>query len=77
LIDHTNDTLIDFKNSASLSSEFFKLLEKSFDQDSQMEFNSSRFFTAISIDIFNFNNLWNVLNNFNKSINLVNLNDVN
>lgn len=41
-----------------------------------MEFYSSWFFTAVSINVLNFYNLWNILYNFNKPVNLVNLNDV-
>jgi hypothetical protein len=34
LVDHTNYTFIDFENSSSFSSEFFKLFKKSFNQNS-------------------------------------------
>jgi hypothetical protein len=34
LVDHANYTLIDFEDSSSSSSEFFKLFKKSFNQNS-------------------------------------------
>lgn len=41
-----------------------------------MELDSSRFLTAIGIDVFNFDHLWDVLHDFNKPVDLIYLNDI-
>lgn len=41
-----------------------------------MELNSSRFFTAVSVDILNFDNLGHVLDNLDKAVDLIDLNDI-
>lgn len=43
LIDHTNNSFIDFKNYSCFNSNLFKLFKESFHKYSQMEFNSSSF----------------------------------
>jgi hypothetical protein len=42
-----------------------------------MEFNLSWSFTAIRVDIFNSNCLWNKFDDLYNSVKLVNLNDIN
>lgn len=39
-----------------------------------MELYSSRFFTTVGINIFNFHNLWHIFDDFNKPIYLIDLN---
>lgn len=41
-----------------------------------MEFDFSRFFTAVSIYVFDFNNLRSVFNNFNKSVYFINFDKI-
>ena len=41
-----------------------------------MEFNLSGFFTRVGIDVLNLNDLRNVLDDFNYSIELINFNDI-
>ena len=41
-----------------------------------MEFNFSRLFAGISINIFDLNDLWYILDNLNQSVNLVNFNEI-
>lgn len=41
-----------------------------------MEFDFSRFFTAVSINILNFHNIWNEFNNFHDSIDFVNFDEI-
>jgi len=41
-----------------------------------MELDSSRFLTAVGIDVFNFDHLWDVLYDFNKPVDLIYLNDI-
>ncbi len=51
LIYHADDALVDFQSHSSLSSYFFQFLKESFDQDTQVELNFSRFFGRVSVDI--------------------------
>lgn len=41
-----------------------------------MELNFSGFFTWVGIDIFYFNDLWNILNDLDQSINLIDFNNI-
>lgn len=52
-IDHTNDSLINVKDESGFSFDLFKFFEKSLDENSEVEFNSSRFITAVSVNILN------------------------
>lgn len=77
LINHSDNSFIDFKSNSSSNSNLFKFFKKSFDKDSKMEFNSSGLFTAIRVNVFNSNSLRNKLNDFNKSIKLIDFHDIN
>jgi hypothetical protein len=76
LVDHTDDPFIDFQHCACSSSQLFKLFQEGLDQHSQVELNSSGFLAAISIHVFNFDDLRYVLHDFNKPVDLINLNDI-
>ena len=42
-----------------------------------MELNLSAFFAAIRINVFNFNDLWDIFHNVYELVNFINLNAVN
>lgn len=76
LVDHANYSFVDFEDSTCFSSQFFEFLQEGFDKDSQVELNPPGFLTAVGVDVFNFDNLWNIFDDFDESVNLVDLNDI-
>jgi hypothetical protein len=77
LVNHTNNSLIHFKNNTSSNSDLFKLFKEGFNKNSKMEFNSSWSRACISINVFNSDSLRNELDDFYKSVNFINFNYIN
>jgi hypothetical protein len=76
LINHGDNSLIKFENSSSSQPYLFQLLKKSFDQNSQVEFYFSGFRRTISKGILNSNGLRNELDNFNNSVQSIDINNI-
>ena len=76
LSDHSNNSFIHLKNNTSFEFDFFEFFKKGLDQDSQVEFNFSGLFTGVSVNVFDFDNLWYILNDFNQSINFVDFDNI-
>ena len=76
LINHGDDSLIKFESSSSSEPYLFQLLKKSFDQNSQVEFDLSGFRRTISEGILNSNGLRNELDNFNNSVQSIHINNI-
>ena len=76
LVDHTNDSFVDLQNSSGSSFKLLKLLQQSFDQNSEMEFNLSGFFARIGVHILDSVDVRNILDDFNNSIKLIYFHDV-
>ena len=75
-IDHSDNSFIDVQNSTSFAFQFFKFFEESLDEDSQVEFNSAGFFTAVGIDVFNSVDIRNVFNDGDNSFEVISLNHI-
>ena len=76
LSNHSDDSLINFRDNTAPQFHFFHFFQKGLNQDSEMELNLSRLFIRISIHIFDFDNLRNILNNLNDPIKLINFHDI-
>lgn len=77
LINHTDNSFIDFKSDSGSGSNLFKFFKKGLDEDSEMEFNSSGLFAAVRVNVLYSNSLWNKLNDFNKSIEFIDFHNIN
>ncbi len=76
LVDHSYDSLIHLENNSGSNSDFLKLFKKSLDEDSQMELNSLGLFTRVGVNVFYFNDFWNVLDNWDNSFQFVDFHDI-
>ena len=76
LVDHGNDGLIEFEDSAGSESDFLEFFKESFNEDSKVEFDSSGLGAGISVDVLNSDGLRDELDDFNDSVNLVDFDDV-
>jgi hypothetical protein len=77
LVDHSDDSFVDFEGDSSSNLDFFQLLQECFDQNSQVEFDSSAFFAAVRVNIFNSDSLRNKLDDFDKSVEFINFHNIN
>jgi len=77
LVNHTDNSFIDFKSNSSSDSHLFKFFKEGLDEDSKMEFNSSGLFTTVRVNVLNSDSLWDKLNDFNKSIKFINFHNIN
>ena len=64
---HIYHTLVYVQNYSCLFFGFSNLLEKGFEEDSQVEFNFSWFWWWVFIDVLDFHNLWLNLDDLDKS----------
>lgn len=76
LPDHSNDSFVHFKDNTGSEFDFLEFFKKGLDQNSQVELNFSGLFAGVSVNVFDFNDLWDVLDDFNEPIDLINFNNI-
>lgn len=64
MVDHSDDSLINFKSNSGSKSDLFKFFKKGFDQNSQVEFDSSGLLTAIRVNVLDSDGLRNEFDDF-------------
>ena len=74
---HTNNSLINLKDNSCFELNFFQFFKKSLDEYSQMELNFPLFLCAMSIDIFYFYDLRNILDDLDQFFNFIHFDNVN
>ena len=75
-VDHSDDGFIDFKDGSGSESELLEFFKKSFNEDSQMEFNFAGSAAGVSVDILDSDGLRDELDDLDEAVNGVDFEDV-
>ena len=68
--DHFDNTFVEFQDLTSFNSKPLELFEQSLDENSQMVLNSRMFIASEWINVIHSYFLWNILHNFNNSVDI-------
>jgi hypothetical protein len=74
---HSNDSFVHLEDNACSEFDFFEFFKEGLDKNPQVEFNFSGLFTGVSVNVLDFNNLWDILDDFNQLIKLIYFDDIN
>lgn len=76
-VDHTDDSLVYVQDKTASSSQLLEFLQQGFNQNSQMELNSSALFAAVGVYVFYSIDVRNVFNYLNNSFEIISLQNIN